>query len=57
VKFRVLTLHEEQYLLQLSDYLEDVEKELGEVSVGNPLEVRAGVNRVRRGLSDWAQKV
>jgi hypothetical protein len=53
----VLALREEQHLLQLSDRLEDVEKELGEVSVGNPLEVRAGVDRVRRGLSDWARKV
>jgi hypothetical protein len=53
----VLALHEEQHLLQLSDCLEDVKKELGEVSVGNPLDVRAGVDRVRRGLGEWARKV
>jgi hypothetical protein len=41
----------------LLDCLEDVEKQLGEVSVGNPLEVRAGIDKVRKGISDWAWKV
>jgi hypothetical protein len=56
-KFQVLALHEEQHLLQLLDHLEDVEKELGGIAMEGLPEAREGINKVRKGLSEWARKV